>query len=233
MTLYEPSTHEPLLVAWFYGLKEDPREFENLFATSLRRLGPLLHWAEHQVKIMYELGDDGMIAMAAWVSPLLDGAEFGSWVRKDYRGSVKSVLFIRKCYRTAFETFPVLVGITRQPELHDLHLALGYEYVGEIEQLFDGASARVYKLRREVYLVGRRIKIERKRQQHDQQPAGEYAESIREVGAANSEATQQPDRGSAANGRGERGDSDSQPQPRRRKKRLLNFLSEHLAGTSA
>ena len=151
---------------------------------------------------------------------LLDGAEFGSWVRKDYRGTVKSLLFIRKCYRTSFETFPVLVGITRQPELHELHLALGYEYVGEIEDLFDHAPARAYKLRRENFNVGRRKQVIGKRQQHDQQPAGEYPEPIREIGTADSEAAQQPDRGGSENGRGERGDSDSKPLPRRRKKRF-------------
>jgi hypothetical protein len=229
MTLYDPSTHEPLLVAWFYELKQDDVEFRNLFAKPLRRLGPLLHWAEFQVKIMYELGDDGMIAMAAWVTPLMSAGEFGAWIRKDYRGSVSSVRFIRKCYKTCFETFPTLVGITKQPDLHELHLALGYRYLGEVEHLFDHEAARVYVLSREAF-YGRKF------QEHEhvviEQPLRGRTRAVRKVGAAAVQGTEQPDQPSTENGRSERGDTGGEHQPRRRKKRLFDFLAKHPVGTS-
>lgn len=149
-TEYDPAKHETLVVKWYLSeLRADPDELKRLFHTSLAlSLTKILWWAAHEVKLAFEFDAQGIWA-AAWLSPYMSGAEAGGWIRKDRRATIGAYRFIRHFYDAALQHFPVIVGITKQPELHDLHLALGYRYVGEIPALFDSVPAKIYAMTQE------------------------------------------------------------------------------------
>jgi hypothetical protein len=146
--LYDPDKDELKLLYWWLHLRSDPVEFENLFAEPLRGLTAILNWAKNSVNIMFNSDEQG-ITFAAWVEPFLSGAYFGAWSRKDVRGSKGHLRFMDECFTRALEQYPVLVGVTKQERLHNIHLKMGYRYLGEIGALFDGSPARVYTMNAE------------------------------------------------------------------------------------
>lgn len=165
MTIYDPVRHEALLTAWYFELRSDPAEFANLFNESLRNLTELLWWAKHTVKLVF-VADNAGLWGTAWVEPVLSGAFFGTWIRKDRRALPSAYAFVRHAQLAALETFPVLLGITKQSKLHDIHIAMGYELVGQVPALFDKSDAWVYKLTKES-IDGRR-KIQQQSKQRPQ-----------------------------------------------------------------
>lgn len=160
--VYDPSLHEMLAVKWFCDLRQKPDEFEKLFMAPLRQLTPFLAWAA-TVKVIIDFDQQG-ISKAAWVEPMMSGAFFGAWMREDVRGTFGALGFIRKAYKWAFEMYPVLIGITKQPELEKVHLALGYEKMEpKIPHLFDGQDAWVYILERGNFYGCRRRQDEQRK----------------------------------------------------------------------
>ena len=158
---YDPAKHETLVVKWYLSeLRASPDELDKMFHSSLRSLTDILWWAANKVKLAFEFDADG-IAMAAWLSPYMSGAEVGVWIRKDKRTAYQSVVFVNRFYKAALQHYPVLIGITQRPELRKIHLALGYQFVGEIESLFDGATARVYKMTEQTRKEARANRIQR------------------------------------------------------------------------
>ena len=146
---YDKEKHEDLLIAWYYAqLRAEPEEFAKLFMKPLRSLTALLNWAAHTVHLMLSVDERGIWG-AAWVDPFLSGAYFGTWMRKDRRGTIGAYALVRHAQRDALKVFPILIGVTKQPALHKVHLALGYELVGKLEKVFDGDDAWVYKLSQE------------------------------------------------------------------------------------
>jgi hypothetical protein len=148
MRLYDPAKDELLVLYWFLNLRSDPVEFENLFCEPLRNLTTILSWTKNSVSLMIDVDDDG-IRFAAWCSPYLSGAEFGCWLRKDSRRTKAALRFISEALDRALSQYPTLMGLTRQPDLHLVHIGLGYDYLGEIPEMFDGKPARVYILTRQ------------------------------------------------------------------------------------
>lgn len=153
--------HEPLVVAWYYELQRDPREFEQLFMAPLRSLTELLHWAKHQVKFIF--ASDGTIWAAGWFEPIGSSAFYGCWIRKDRRGTPSSYAFVRRCHREGLQRFEELIGITCQPELEKVHLALGYEKMPTELHLFDKRKTWVYILNKD----GLKRKHERRNRRDD------------------------------------------------------------------
>lgn len=227
MIAYEREKHEVLLVEWFYKLQQDPVEYENLFAKPLRNLTTLLNWAANQAQLM--IAYDTTLWAAAWVTPVLSGAEFGAWIRKDKRKSISQVAFIHQCYKKALEVFPVLIGITRQPHLHQLHLSLGYQLVGEIPHLFDGLPAMVYSLTKESYESRRKQKLWVKLSVEPIRPVA-VRNGVEPVqgGQLDSGTAVVPNIVSPANRRRKRTDTDDQP-----KRRRLKAGRKHVNGIDA
>ena len=96
------------------------RTEQEIFAhSSLRSLTNILWWAANKVKLAFEFDADG-IAMAAWLSPYMSGAEVGVWIRKDKRTAYQSVVFVNRFYKAALQHYPVLIGITQRPELEKI-----------------------------------------------------------------------------------------------------------------
>ena len=232
MRIYERDRDESLIVAWYFSLKSDPVEFSNLFMKPLRNLTHLLLWAERDVKVMFEEDADGIWA-CSWAEPYGSDAFFGSWIRKDKRGTFAAVAFIRRCYRLCFEHFNAIIGITKQPNLDKLHLALGYRFVGEFSTLFDGSPARVYELSKEAFYVGRRRKEQSVGIEFDLQSVRTDSSEVRKVGTADLPAVEQSDWRSDQNGRRELRDTPDKPKRRRRTRNLVAGNDGHAAGVGA
>lgn len=148
MTVYDPERHELLLLKWYLDIKANPEELGNLFTRPIQSLTEILSWAKYRVKISFEFDAQGIWALA-WAEPLLDGAMVGGWARKDKRASFHTWISFKKFTQAALGTYPVIIGLTRQAELHGLHIKLGYNYVGDIPALFDGSPVRVYTMSRQ------------------------------------------------------------------------------------
>jgi hypothetical protein len=228
---YDKEKHEDLLIAWYYAqLRAEPEEFAKLFMKPLRSLTALLNWAAHTVHLMLSVDERGIWG-AAWVDPFLSGAYFGYWCRKDKRGTIGAYALIRHAQRDALKVFPILIGVTKQPALHKVHLALGYELVGKLEKVFDGDDAWVYKLTAETMANGRRV---RKEQLDDNDIAlragavgdGQPTQSGDDAGT---ERVVRPHPKRAANGRRKLGVAPHQPSDRRRKRSLKPRNGDHAA----
>jgi hypothetical protein len=216
VTQYNPKNpaHEMIALQWFLLLKGKPQEFADLFARDLQSLTRFLYWMANNVALGWECDERGAWA-CAWVEPMLTGAFFGGWIREDKRGTVGAVMFIRKAYRQAFEKFPVIIGITKQPALHDLHIALGYDYLGTVPKLFDNADARVYVLTKENF-YGRRRK-DKQRKPREQQPVLTGIDVGVSSGGADAAGAVSADDGSLANGGSQRANPVRGGERRKRK----------------
>lgn len=147
MIEYRP-THEMILVNWYLELLQDQREFQNLFTAPLRNLTEILFWAKHTVKLYYEADDRGAW-MAVWYEPVMSGAYWGCWVRKDKRHSPRMLRNVEQSLDEGLRIFPVLMAPTKQVRLRKEMTRLGFVHQGDIPFLFDGAPAGVYYLTQE------------------------------------------------------------------------------------
>lgn len=229
MRLYDRDRDESLIVGWYFSLKSDPVEFSNLFMKPLRNLTHLLLWAERDVKVMFEEDEDGIWA-CSWAEPYGSDAFFGSWIRKDKRGTFAAVAFIRRCFRLCFEHFHAIIGITKQPDLDKLHLALGYRFVGEFSTLFDGSPARVYELTSEAFHERRRREKQSVGEQLDILSVRADSGEVRQERAADLPATEQPDRRGDQNGRSELRDTPDKPKRGRKPRHVIAGNDGHAAG---
>ena len=234
--------YESLIVQWYYQLRSDPVEFENLFDEPVRHLSTFLNYIEHRVKLVFQYDDDG-IKYAGWIEPWMKGAFFGFWSRKNERRRVGQVAFIHRVLQRSLQAYPVIIGITRRPELHDVHLALGYERLGDgIPYLFDGKTVFVYVLTQESYDKrrlnhdGRRQGRRRERIRHDEQRADEQplrapVGSIREGGVAGLPDASEPNQSSPKHGRRKRANPDHKLKHRRVPRSGLDLNGKHPVGT--
>jgi hypothetical protein len=233
MKLYEADKHELLMLYWYLELRKDRTEFENLFAEPLRNLTSILSWAKNSVSIMFD-NDDAGIRFAAWCAPYLSGAEFGAWSRHDVRGSKAHLRFMDQAYDKALSQYPTLIGLTKQPQLHNIHLKMGYEFKCEIPGLFDGAPALVYIMTAESRAnraeARRIINNGRRQQQQDKhgngkQPIRTSHRKVREVVSPRGEGVRVSGNGSTQNGGSERADTDHQPRRGRKPRSRVHIES--------
>lgn len=206
---YDPKKHQMLALKWFLDLQGDQRELDNLFAKPLHNLTAILYWMSHQVSFGFEL-DEGGIWAAAWVEPCLSGAYFGAWTRKSKRHTKAALRFINQAYEIALGRYPVICGVTCQPELHKLHIKLGYIYGCTIPGFFEGKDAMLFYMTRESR-DGRfeRRHVRQNGEQHQQlglrAPVSEHRDSALEHGEAGGPADNR------ANGRGAKDRRRKQP----------------------
>lgn len=146
--IYEKSKHEWAAVAWF-GHLLDSGDLPKLFLPPLHNLTDFLGlFASGHVLLMFDADTKG-IWFATWVEPFASGAFFSLWVRPDYRKRSAALRNVNFVYDQAIKKFPVLIGVTRQPELHEMHLKVGYKFVGDVPKLLNGEKAMVYCMTRE------------------------------------------------------------------------------------
>lgn len=110
------------------------------------------HFTDPSARLYYLFDDDGWWAVA-WSFPMAGGGAWGFWLREDKRavGSRLALAFIMATLNDALSRFPVLVNVTKQPEVVEKTQRLGYTYVGEIPYLFEGETAYVLQMTREAF----------------------------------------------------------------------------------
>lgn len=139
------NSHVAILISWWSSLTDDDRA--NLFYPTVHKLGPFLHYFE-TVQLMFAVDTQGL-TVAAWTESMFDGALFSLYVRPDCRRLQRAWKEVEQAYETAFSVYPALVGQTRQPALHAIHLKMGYQFAGRLNHIFGGGPIFFYELDRE------------------------------------------------------------------------------------
>lgn len=145
MIAYDAQQHEALVIQWWANLDEDR---DVTFHSSAHRLGAFLKLFAEEAALLFECDKAG-IWFAAWTQPLCDGVTFSLWIRKDKRHSPEAWKSLQIAYNVVFDRYPVVIGYTRQPHLHAVHLKLGYEYAGRIPNIADRNTLYIYSMSRE------------------------------------------------------------------------------------
>lgn len=134
-----------MLVKWVLDLKADPAELNLLFHKSLHGVTQLLNWMASSVKLMFKVDDEGIWA-ACWAEPCLSGAYVGAWIRKGKRQTRAALKFMNEAYEILLSKCQVLLGLTKQERLHNLHLKLGYKFMCTIPKFWDGDDVMLYAM---------------------------------------------------------------------------------------
>jgi hypothetical protein len=137
--LYAPSYDtDTLLELWFHQLRVSG-ELEQLYLTDQRHLSFFLRSFQQPVQLVYQLDETPQIVVALWFDPSpAIGAWCGLWVKDGHRTRRATLNFILDTYTAAFETWPILYGLTKQESLLEPHRRLGYTIGPEIPSAFDG-----------------------------------------------------------------------------------------------
>ena len=74
--------------------------------------------------------------MMNWFTPWLNSAWMGLWIREDKRHSKEAFRNLIDLMNEALELVPVIMGVTRQPELIEIHRKLGYDISMVVNNLY-------------------------------------------------------------------------------------------------
>ena len=154
MVVYKPSPeHDMTLVRWWMDLTNSG-EIEVVFSQSVVSFVDFLSLFLPPKTLVFEYDKLG-IWLAAWFDPVMSGAFMGFWIAKRKRRTRDAYRAAVKIYDLALAEWPVLIGVTRQKELLDIHENMGYVSNGVIPHLWDGQEAYVLHLTKESR-IGRR-----------------------------------------------------------------------------
>lgn len=87
----------------------------------------------------------------AWTAPLLGGATYGLWIRRDHRQSPSGLVFTLRTLDYALTEVPVLVNTCQTVETAARTVELGYTYIGMVPGLVDGKPLRLLHLTRDAF----------------------------------------------------------------------------------
>ena len=137
--LYVPSKdHDTLLEAWFHVLRTTG-DLDKLYLLEQRHLSFFLASFRRPVELVFEMDRTPQIIRALSFDPSpAVGAWVMLWVHPSHRASRASLRFLIETYQAALEVWPILYGLTWQPDLLEPHRQLGYTVGAEIPSAFDG-----------------------------------------------------------------------------------------------
>lgn len=137
--LYERGEEADCLIAQWWAVMKRDGDLERLFAnqTPISRLYEL---SRKPSELLIGV-DEGGIWFGCWLEPFFDGASFSAWCRKDRRGTKAELRVFLEAANLGFGAYPLLIGITKQPQLLKLHTRLGYRLRGQIPALWGGEEA--------------------------------------------------------------------------------------------
>lgn len=166
--IYSQSPAEDLLMLrWWIHLNETG-DINRLMLPDARRLSPFLNVFKWPLALIYSLDKHNEIDNAFWAAPN-DGmskhkaAYCGIWCRADRRGKRHQFDFTAFVYTFAFEFYEVLLGMTWQPDLLDIHQKLGYSIVGCVPKLYDEDFLYIVHLTRENFNASRFMQVSKRR----------------------------------------------------------------------
>lgn len=144
---YRASPATDLLLARWWEVLQDSRDFGRVFSQSTAPLSAFLAYFQLPRVLAYDTDDSG-IAWACWFDPLLSGAAVGLWVTPHLRRTRWNLERWDRVVSAAFRQWPVLFSITRHPEIARSLERLGYTALGRVPFLLDGHDVQFCYLTR-------------------------------------------------------------------------------------
>ena len=95
--------------------------------------------------------DDKGVGMAIWFSSWMNAAWMGLWIREDKRQSIKYFQNLTSAMREAFKLVPVIMGVTKKPEILEIHRKLGYDISIVIPDLYGDKPGWIVQLHRDQF----------------------------------------------------------------------------------
>jgi len=95
--------------------------------------------------------DDKGVWMGIWFSSWMNAAWMGLWVRKDMRHSMKFHKTLFPILREAFKLVPVIMGVTKLPEILEIHRKLGYDISIVVPELYGDKPGWIVQLHRDKF----------------------------------------------------------------------------------
>lgn len=139
---YLPDTDHDLYLAQWWGHLRDSGDLTRLFATAEQPFSTFMSTMRRPTDVVFQLDPTNkFIIRLAYFQPFTIGALSGLWLHADHRRSRSALEFVLEVLDHATRTWPVIVGITKQPELLDAHRNLGYTISEPISAAWDGEPA--------------------------------------------------------------------------------------------
>ena len=111
----------------------------------------LLNLFAKPVRTFFSIDEKG-IWMIMWFTPWLRGSFAGLWVREDMRRTKTAYKNLVTLYHGAFELVPVILGVTKLPDILEMHTKLGYDISTIVPHLFGDKPGWIVHLTKEKFL---------------------------------------------------------------------------------
>ena len=148
--VYFPSRENDLeIVRWWVRMDRDG-DLDKLMMEGSRSVSDLFRLIQPPKTMLWLLDDEG-VWFAMWFEQCFNGVFCGAWMRQDYRGRRAGTFAFLDAWTWALVAWPVLIGVTKQPDLVGIHRRVGYTVMGSIPGLFDGQEATVMYLTRAAF----------------------------------------------------------------------------------
>ena len=119
-------------------------------------------------RVLFYTGEES-VDFAVWLERAGNadkGYYFSNWIAEHLRGTRRHLRLMHMSYESAFKFADVLVGITKQKELLDIHRKIGYVYGCVIPYFFDSDPAYIVYLTKAGYRSSKTYAVAQKEQNH-------------------------------------------------------------------
>ena len=156
--LYHGTPDEDIIIAKWWDSMFGTPEFSDLVASTAHSLSAFYTMFRPPNMMAYTVRD-AAIESAHWAEPVSTSDKavfFSSWCAESLRGTKRQAVLMTTIYELLFNMDKsVILGITKQEKLLDLHRKLGYVILDPVPYLFDGDSAWIMYLTREGFETSR------------------------------------------------------------------------------
>ena len=178
---YQQDTDHDIALADWWGQLKTSGDLDKLFSKDEQSMGRFMRDMRRPTDLVFQLDAGGRICRAAWFQPFTIGALTSIWLREDSRHSTSALKFVYEVLDHATRTWPVLVGITKQPDLLDAHRNLGYTISEPIPNAWDGEPAWFLTLTRAGFEEARHGRKQSSATQHIEGTGGTIQEPVRHL----------------------------------------------------
>ena len=147
---YEPGHPDVDLwiTKWWFKMTADG-DLARSLSEQCQTLGQLFGLIASPTKYVLFVTDDDGIWFAAWFEPSLTGVFMGMWCSRERRRTRAGLHVLLDAWEWALLRWPVVLGITKQPDILDEHRRLGYAvHEPPVPHWFDGRPTWVLSLTR-------------------------------------------------------------------------------------
>jgi hypothetical protein len=150
LMLYRPSVANDIYLSKLYSDICIGGDGDKVLGEAMQLLSGFLAGCQSP-RICLMAYDEGLLEReGAWMwahfEPCYDGGFLSMWVRGEKRRTKQAIATAFEVYERFFEQFPVLLGITHQPDLLDEHKHMGYTILGKVPGLKNGKDVWIMTL---------------------------------------------------------------------------------------